>query len=384
MRAPACPADRQAITDAARQAAAVAADGAGMADRDAVFPAPAVGYLATAGLLAAAVPADLGGLGCDLPALVDIAGILARGCGSTAMIWAMHQLQIACVVRHCGTGQPLRDTLGRLARDQALIASATSERGVSGNIRISQAAVQPCGSRCSLDKQATTVSYGNHAGAFLVTARRSATAAESDQVAVLIDRDQTLLDATGTWNPMGMRGTESPAMRIQATFDACQILPDPFEDIAAATMIPLSHLLWSAVWAGLATEAFERARRLLRARRRPAAPPELRLARADEVLSGIEARLRDGIACYEPYYRDGGFPTIRHLVRYNVLKAALSEDAVQVAVLALEICGMAGYQEDGEYSVARILRDLYSARLMISNDRLRTANAASLVTVRRE
>src|ERR1700679_360808 len=99
MGALACPADRQAVTEADRQAAAVAADGAGTADRDAVFTAPAMGYLATSGLRAASLPAGLGGLGCDLQALVAIASILGRGCGSTAMIWAMHQLQIACVAR---------------------------------------------------------------------------------------------------------------------------------------------------------------------------------------------------------------------------------------------------------------------------------------------
>jgi acyl-CoA dehydrogenase len=378
------PADPDAVTAVARQAAAVAADGAGAADRNAMFPAPAIDHLAAAGLLAAAAPVELGGLGCDPQTLVDVAGILARGCGSTAMIWAMHQLQIACVVRHCGTGQQSRDLLAQLISERALIASATSERGVGGNIRVSHAAVQGEGPHRSLDKQATTVSYGNQAGAFLITARRSETAAESDQVAVLIGRDQARLEVTGTWNPMGMRGTDSPAMRIRAVFDAWQILPETFGDIATATMIPLSHLLWSGVWAGLATEAFERARRLVRARHTRSAQPEIRLAQADEVLSGTEARLRDAVARYEPYYRAGESPAVRDLVRCNALKAASSEDAVRVAGIALEICGMAGYQEDGEYSIARILRDLYSARLMIANDRLRTANAISLLTVKRQ
>ena len=42
---------------------------------------------------------------------------------------------------------------------------------------------------------------------------------------------------------------------------------------------------------------------------------------------------------------------------------------------ALEVCGMAGYAEAGPLSVARQLRDLYSARLMIGNERLLAANA---------
>ena len=39
---------------------------------------------------------------------------------------------------------------------------------------------------------------------------------------------------------------------------------------------------------------------------------------------------------------------------------------------------MAGYSEVGEFSVSRHLRDLYSARLMISNDRLGAVNAELL------
>jgi hypothetical protein len=34
--------------------------------------------------------------------------------------------------------------------------------------------------------------------------------------------------------------------------------------------------------------------------------------------------------------------------------------------------------------VARLLLDLYSARLMVANDRLLAANAATLLTVRRD
>ena len=63
------------------------------------------------------------------------------------------------------------------------------------------------------------------------------------------------------------------------------------------------------------------------------------------------------------------------IVRANALKMQISVDAVGIAELALEMCGgVAGYSESGEYSVCRQLRDLLSARLMISNDRLNLAN----------
>jgi acyl-CoA dehydrogenase len=370
-------ADRGTIADAAREAAATAAANAELTDREARFPAEAVAQLGASGLLGAAAPVELGGLGCDLATVVEIASALARGCGSTAMIWAMHQLQLACVVRHGGAGG---SHLAELIRDHRLIASVTSEVGVGGNIGASVAAVTVTGDRRSLTKQATTVSYGRQAGAFLVTARRDPEAAAGDQVAVLLDRASVHCEQTGRWNPMGMRGTDSPAMLLSAEFDPECVLPTPFSDIAAATMVPLSHLLWCGVWAGLATEAYERARRLARARRRS----DPRIAAADEVLSGVEARIDDAVRQYEPFYTTGDSPPLRLGVRLNALKTAVSLDAVRVVELALESCGMAGYQEEGDHSVARLLRDLYSARLMVANDRLLAANAATLLTVRRD
>lgn len=365
-------------TDTARDVAATAAEHAAATDRDACFPAAAFDRLAATGLLGAAAPTSVGGLGCDLGTLVELAAILARGCGSTAMVWAMHQLQLACVARHGSAA--LDSALADIVRDGRLIASVTSERGVGGNIRASVAAVTE---GCHLAKQATTVSYGRQAGAFLVTARRDGDAAADDQVAVLTDRATTRLEQVGGWNPMGMRGTASPPMVLHADFTPERVLPVPFADVAARTMVPLSHLLWAGVWTGLATEAYERARRHARARHGSSSTVDTRLALADEALAGIEARLADAVSRYEPFYTGEGSPTLGVLTRINALKTAVSTDAVRVVELALEVCGMAGYAEDGEFSVARLLRDLYSARLMVANDRLLTANATTLLTVRR-
>jgi acyl-CoA dehydrogenase len=41
----------------------------------------------------------------------------------------------------------------------------------------------------------------------------------------------------------------------------------------------------------------------------------------------------------------------------------------------MQACGLSGYRNDGEFSVARHLRDVLSSSIMISNDRI-LANAA--------
>jgi acyl-CoA dehydrogenase len=62
----------------------------------------------------------------------------------------------------------------------------------------------------------------------------------------------------------------------------------------------------------------------------------------------------------------------------NGLKTSVSEMALQVVHQAMLVCGMAGYKHGTPFSLGRHLRDLWSAPLMINNDRI-LANTASLL-----
>ena len=50
--------------------------------------------------------------------------------------------------------------------------------------------------------------------------------------------------------------------------------------------------------------------------------------------------------------------------------------AVATVMSALLACGLAGYRNDGEFSICRHLRDILSSPIMISNDRI-LANIAT-------
>jgi acyl-CoA dehydrogenase len=45
----------------------------------------------------------------------------------------------------------------------------------------------------------------------------------------------------------------------------------------------------------------------------------------------------------------------------------------------LRACGLAGYRNDTEYSIGRLLRDVLSSPIMISNDRILSNLAATSV-----
>ncbi|MEQ4717593.1 acyl-CoA dehydrogenase family protein [Nonomuraea sp. B19D2] len=375
--------DRESAAGACRELAkGVLAEHAAEVDRDARFPKEALRALRAHGLLAAAAPVERGGLGADVPALAGMAAALARGCGATAMIWAMHQVQLACLLA-CDEGAELREAVTRVVRDQLLIASATSEAGIGGALRTSACAVERDGASARLDKRATTVSYGVEADALLVSARRGPGSPPADQVAVLVDSARTQLEVLGGWNPLGMRGTCSPALRVRAEFEDWRILPVPFGDLVARVMTPLSHVLWSGVWYGLAAEAADRAVCHARARGDGAGPPSGSLAEMRWRLAGLEAQLDAAARETQDVLTGAAEPTVAFTLRVNSLKLAMSQVAVDVALAAMRVCGMAGYSEEGPHSVARLLRDLLSAPLMINNERL-VAIGAQLALVARE
>src|ERR1700730_11088262 len=85
--------------ETAAEAAAAHADAV---DGQARFPGEAVAALRAERLMSIMVPADFGGEGAGVGDVVDICYALGRACASTAMIFAMHQIMVAILVRHAG------------------------------------------------------------------------------------------------------------------------------------------------------------------------------------------------------------------------------------------------------------------------------------------
>jgi acyl-CoA dehydrogenase len=376
-------ADRALVDDVGRIAREVAAPNAGSVDHQARFPVETITALRDARALSALVPPEHGGTGATLAAVANATFELARRCGASAMVFAMHQIQVAVILRH-GTAQPwFGSYLDTLAGEQRLIASATSEVGTGGDLGRSIAAVTPDGQgSCTFEKQAPTVSYGEHADDLLTTLRRSPEAEPGDQVMVLSTRDQTQLTPQGTWDPLGMRGTCSPGFAVRARFPCQQVLNVPFSKVAAESMVPVSHLLWSHVWLGLATDAFDRARAFVRAGARqqpgtvPAAARRLSVLMTDLAL--LRAEVTSSLRAYEESTPDE-LNTMASAVRFNNLKVAASEQAPKICLGALNVCGIVGYKNDSEYSVGRQLRDALSAPLMVANERIHETNAGLLL-----
>ncbi len=349
---------------------AVAAEHAESVDRLARFPAEAMAALRRHGALGAMVPAAFGGAGLGLGQVATMCRDLGAACGSTAMIFAMQQSQVATLVGHHGDDPWQAAFLRRVAFENLLLASVTSEEGIGGRLRMSRCAVAPAGpGRFALAKDGSTISYGADADAYLITARRHEDADPSDQVLAVMPGSACRLEPYRGWDALGMRGTGSGAFRIAGEGEAAQILPVPFGEIAAQTMLPVAHILWGAAWLGIASDVVARCRAFIRNRQRSkpglADPGLPRLGRIVDLLYGMDARLRQALRLHAAGQAEAGS------VELMLLKTGLSDIALEIAVLGLQICGIAGYRNDTPYSLGRHLRDLQSAPLMVGNEEIR-------------
>jgi acyl-CoA dehydrogenase len=373
-----------------RLATDVAAKNADLADRNGTFPAPTFEALRGHRMLGLMVPRSLGGEELGLRKIADLCAVLAGACGASGMIYAMHQIKLSSLVAHGMQTDYHRALLRDVATKQLLIASSTTEAGIGGDMRVSNCAIETAGDRVKLTKQASVLSYATEADIIMATARRGPASAGSDQVLIALRRDDYRLERTAEWNTLGMRGTCSEGFLLTAEAGVEQIFPKPFHEIAVQSMLATAHVLWASVWFGIATNALSRAHASVRAtaRRVPAdfagpLPGAARLAEATAKLQALKSTLVAHIERFEAAkHNDDDLSSLNFAIEMNNLKVMASTMAVNVVQEALLVTGIAGYRNDGPFSVGRHLRDVLSAPLMVANDRI-LANTAGLVVASR-
>ncbi len=377
-----------ALAVRAKRVAAIAAKFADDVDAAGRFPKEAVDALKSERLLGIQVPRHLGGEGASLLEIADICCTLGQACSATAMIFAMHHIKASSLVEHGEESAWHAGFMRRVASEQLLLGSATTEGGIGGNLRNSICAIEVDGDQCRLEKDATVISYGSEADAILITSRARADAAPADQVMTVFLKSQYTLEKTHVWNTLGMRGTCSDGFLFKGQAPAEQIFQKPFAEIAAQSMLATSHLLWSGVWYGIAADAVARAQSFIRAAARKSpgvAPPgALRLAEVSNKLQIVKSNVIAGIKAYEDTKTDPDkLMSMAFAIAMNNVKICSSETILEIINHAMLICGIMGYKNGTPYSLGRHLRDAHSAQLMISNDRI-LSNSANLLLVQKQ
>jgi acyl-CoA dehydrogenase len=352
-------------------------------DQNARFPKEAFEALKRERLMGLLVPHELGGEELPLEDIADLVRMLSQSCASAGMVYAMHNIKLHNLVSGGISSEWHRQYMKRVAGEQLLLGSATTEAGIGGDLRNSICAVEIDGSMFNLTKDATVISYARDADAIFATARRGPASASSDQVMVALLKNQYELEPTHGWDTLGMRGTCSEGFILKGRAPAEQIFPQPFAELAAQSMLASAHILWSSVWYGIAQDALMRAQATVRAeaKRRPDVKPAAAtpLAEANIKLHQLKASILEALERFERTSKDpDALGSMSFAIAITNLKVTASRLATDVVMEALRIAGIQGYRNDSPYSVGRHLRDVLSAPLMIANDRV-VANLSSSV-----
>jgi acyl-CoA dehydrogenase len=363
------------LTARARAAADVARTHAAAVDAEARFPGEAFAEIRKQRLLGIQVPQALGGEAASIAEIADVCYILGQACSSTALIYAMHQIKMACITRHAKGSAALERILSRIASEQLLMASSTTEGQAGGNVRSSEAAVEHDGAEVTLERKATVISYAVEADGVVTTARRAADAAGSDQVLLVLLKADYTLERLQAWDTLGMRGTHSEGFTLRARAAADQIMPEPYERIHAQTMVPFAHLLWGSVWAGIAAAATGKAQAFIRHAVRSSngqmPPGAAHFTQAVSSLRTLRGVLAANLRSYETIMSDEkAISSLEFQAMITLTKVQASELAVTTVLSSLRACGLSGYRNDTEFTIGRLLRDVLSAPLMINNDRI--------------
>lgn len=303
---------------------------------------------------------------------------IARLSGSAGLIYAMHMSQALTLVRHGGDSPFFSALLRRMVREQVLVASGTSEKGVGGDIFGSICTIEESGGRLSVTKESPNISYLDHAGLILVSAMRIQENGKKAQVLVAAETKDIDLQPGRAAGFMGMRGILNRPYGFTARFDEAAIFADAYPVIARDTMTPSIHIFWAALWSGLAASALDKVRACIG--KSPPAESDVadvmrsELSRLVDKHYAMNALIRDAVAAFDDKESVGAMG-MAHTADVKRLKVLCSDYLTEICLGALGLLGIRGYAEEGGYSLSEILRDALSARVMISNYRLLTSNA---------
>ena len=343
------------IADLTNSILPILAERAASIDENDAFVGGNYGLLKEAGLVRAGVPAELGGMGADVPELCEMLKSMARVCGSTALAFSMHTHQVAIPAwrwRHQNVAavEPL---LRRVASEQIILLSSGGSDWIGGS---GKATKVEGGYRITARKRFTS---GAAAGDILMT---GAIHENEDGTRSVIHFGVPMaspqVSIVDTWRTLGMRGTGSNDVVIDDLF-----VPDgavafsrtagqwhPVFQVIGTIAFPLIY----AVYLGVAECARDIAVKMVRGK--AASDPVIGLVgRMDTSLRAAQIAhgwMLDVVARNAP-----SAGTVNDIM---IGRALVARHAIEVTELAMEVAGGAAFCRNN--GLERCFRDIQGAR----------------------
>lgn len=183
-------------------------------DREQRYPYEHLGPMKEHGLTGLFLPCEYGGQGAALSAVVAVIERVAQGCASTAAILAAHQLG-AFPVLLAGSEEQKQRYLGGMAQGVA-VCFALSERGAGSDAAAIKATAVQQGDRWHLRGEKCWLGNGGVSQHYIYFATTDPEAGGRGITAFMVDKDQDGVDIDFFEDKMGIRGTLTSNLKVDA------------------------------------------------------------------------------------------------------------------------------------------------------------------------
>ena len=308
--------------------------------------------LREAGLVAAGVPAELGGGGASIDELAEMLRMLARHCASTALAFSMHTHQVAIPAwrwRH-QKATAVEPLLKRVAAERIILLSSGGSDWIAGS---GKAEKVDGGYRITARKVFTSAAP---LGDLLMT---GAVCEDTGEVLHFgVPMNSPHVKVLDNWRTLGMRGTGSHDVMIEG-----HVVPDaavavrrkqgewhPIFQIIATIAFPLVY----SVYLGVAESARDIAVGLAKKRR----PDRHVLALVGQMETALRAAQLARESMLEAVRRNA--PSAQTINDVMIGRQLVGQNAIHAVELAMEAAGGAGFYR--AQKLEKHFRDIQGAR----------------------
>jgi alkylation response protein AidB-like acyl-CoA dehydrogenase len=345
-------------------------------DRAARWPERCLRALQGAGLGGLVVPTESGGLGHGLLALARVCEVLGARCASTALCYGMHCVGSAVLAAKATEDQKQR-YLVPISDGRHITTLALSEPGTGAHFYIPQARLtQASADLFTVDGVKCFVTNGGHADSHVVsTAPAHPEAPPGRFSCVIVPTGAPGVRFQDSWSGWGMRGNSALTMALEAT-------PVPRSDLLGSegdeiwyvfrVVVPFFLMAMAGTYLGIATAAFEEARRHVNTRRYANSGFALGASSVLQHRMGmLWAQLERSRQLLYHAATSADAHSAEALPLLFSAKAEVSDCAVEMTNEAMTLMGGIAYRESSR--IQRLLRDARAAHVMApTTDMLRT------------
>ena len=349
-------------------------------DDDASFPLENYRDLAAEGFMTLTVPKEFGGHGFTLGEYAMVGAEIGKYCGATAltfnmhnssMMWSNYMYDLPTLTEEDRAAfAPMRERQFRRAvKEQGIYSQPISEAGQNWTSKPPQTNCRKVDGGWVINgfkKFASLAGYCDYYSIVCTEHFEGIEPRHEDTMIFVVHKDSPGLSVTGTWDPLGMRGTNSRDLVLKDVFVSEDDLMMP-RGIFIKTLPHWPHMMatLSPTYMGVAQGAFDFTVDYLRGEVPGQPPVDRRMFGTKRLAVGkMYARLANMRALWWQVFMEAqGFPSKAQVLRMYAAQYNVMEGVQEIAALAIRTCG--GQSMLKSMPLERMYRDSRCGALML-------------------